>query len=52
MRAIELGLLAVSVLVFFVLIVTAPARRRIKSDAEAAQIADDAARREDANNER
>jgi hypothetical protein len=47
LKAIELGLMAVSVLVFLGLIVTAPARRRSRTDAEAARIADDAASRGD-----
>lgn len=38
LKAIEVGLLAVSILVFLGLIVTAPARRRSRTETEAARL--------------
>ncbi len=46
LKAIELGLLAVSVLVFLGLAITAPARRKNRTDAQA-----EAARQSDAGRE-
>ena len=42
LKAIEVGLLAVSFLVFLGLIITAPARRRSKTETEEARLGDDA----------
>jgi len=47
LKAIELGLLAVSVLVFLGLAITAPARRKSRTDAQA----DEAARQSDVGRE-
>jgi hypothetical protein len=44
LKAIEVGLLAVSILVFMGLIITAPARRRSRAETEAARISADPAR--------
>lgn len=46
LKTIEVGLLAVSFLVFLGLIVTGPARRRSRMETDAARMADDAAERE------
>jgi hypothetical protein len=47
LKAIEVGLLAVSFLVFLGLIITAPARRRSRTETEEARLASEAAVRGD-----
>jgi hypothetical protein len=49
LKVIEVGLLAVSCLVFLGLIITAPARRRSKTETEEARLAGEAAVRSDRN---
>ncbi len=49
LKAIEVGLLAVSFLVFLGLIITAPARRRSKTETEEARLAGDAVVHNDRN---